>query len=156
MDTASIISCVGIIGTLVGVWLGSQATRKASEKAAEAQMDSTALSVFLNARLEAYKEFERALAALAVSTTPDSIADVYRAENSLCFIASAKTVHYAATLCEMIRESQKSGVAINYDAFHPLHSKVLSSMQNDLLSYPEIRKSGNHSKKSLLQERRQQ
>ena len=109
-----------------------------ASRAADAQMKTAALNVFLTARLDAYKGFQAALENWSKEQTPETTDALYHAVNNVSLVASKETIQLLEKLQTLIHEQEKSGSLLDLKAFKTAHGLVLKSMHIDLRKYPPI------------------
>ena len=109
-----------------------------ASRAADTQMKTAALNVFLTARLDAYKSFQAALENWSKEQTPETTDALYHAANNVSLVASKETIQLLAKLQALVREQEMCGSLFDHEAFRTAHALVLKSMHIDLRKYPPI------------------
>lgn len=99
------------------------------------QVQATAMTAFIPARLEAYRALEAAMRNAAQGVSPAVAVNLYEAINSATLVASKNTLALLAELNEMVRAAEKMN-PIDTDKFFALRQRLQSAMREDLFSYP--------------------
>lgn len=99
------------------------------------QVQATAMTAFIPARLEAYRSLETAMRDAAQGVCPVVATNLYEAINSATLVASKNTLVFLVELNEIVRAAEK-GRTIDPEKFFSLRQNLQSAMREDLFSYP--------------------
>ena len=129
MEWANIIqmlipAALSFVGVLVGAKL-----------AGKWQMQSTAMTAFVQARLTAYGELEAALKDVDVKIEHPTARKISAAINAAYLVASPGTFELLKQLNLIIRIADGSTIP-SPEEFHRLRRTLTESMRNDIFSYP--------------------
>ena len=119
-----ISAALSLVGVLVGARL-----------AGKWQMQSTAMTAFVQARLTAYGELEAALKDIDVKIEHQTARKIFAAINAAYLVASPGTFELLKQLNSMIRIADRSTMP-STDEFYNLRRTLIVSMRNDIFSYP--------------------
>lgn len=133
MEWANIIqmlipAALSLVGVLVGAKL-----------AGKWQMQSTAMTAFVQARLTAYGELEAALKDVDVKIEHQTARKISAAINAAYLVASPGTFESLKQLNGIIRIADGSTIP-SPEEFHRLRRTLTESMRNDIFSYPVPKK----------------
>lgn len=129
MEWANIIqmlipAALSFVGVLAGAKL-----------AGKWQMQSTAMTAFVQARLTAYGELEAALRGVNVKLGNQTSREIFAAINAAFLVASPETFELLSHLNQMIIVANRIGLP-STDEFYKLRRTLIESMRNDIFSYP--------------------
>lgn len=122
-------SILGGICSFFGGYLAARHTAKT-------QILTTAQTSFIEAKLNAFRDFETAFEKWSVDKTRLSCANMYHHGNAICLVANNETCVCVFRLLDLIRKFETTGIEINFDEISSIHAELLMAMKNDLLSYP--------------------
>ena len=122
---------------VVGACIGAVATHQAAKRAYEAQMKTSILTIFLDARLNAYKEMETAIHEWSVRRDVPSCAGVYRAANIVSMVAGSETIAALSDIQQIVREYELHGTLPDMNDLGEKHLLLQSLMHHDLLTFEE-------------------
>lgn len=129
MEWANIIQMlISAALSLVGVLVGARLAGKW-------QMQSTAMTAFVQARLTAYGELEAALRGVNVKLGNQTSREIFAAINAAFLVASPETFELLSHLNQMIIVANRIGLP-STDEFYKLRRTLIESMRNDIFSYP--------------------
>ena len=133
MEWANIIqmlipAALSFVGVLVGAKL-----------AGKWQMQSTAMTAFVQARLTAYGELEAALKDIDVKIEHQTSRKIFAAINAAYLVASPETFELLKQLNLIIRITDRSTMP-STEEFYRLRRTLIESMRNDIFSYPVPKK----------------
>lgn len=133
MEWANIIQMlISAALSLVGVLVGARLAGKW-------QMQSTAMTAFVQARLTAYGELEAALKDIDVKIEHQTSRKIFAAINAAYLVASPETFELLKQLNLIIRITDRSTMP-STDEFYRLRRTLIESMRNDIFSYPVPKK----------------
>lgn len=133
MEWASIIQMlISAALSLVGVLVGARLAGKW-------QMQSTAMTAFVQARLTAYGELEAALKDIDVKIEHQTSRKIFAAINAAYLVASPETFELLKQLNLIIRITDRSTMP-STEEFYRLRRTLIESMRNDIFSYPVPKK----------------
>lgn len=123
-----ISAALSLVGVLVGARL-----------AGKWQMQSTAMTAFVQARLTAYGELEAALKDIDVKIEHQTSRKIFAAINAAYLVASPETFELLKQLNLIIRITDRSTMP-STEEFYRLRRTLIESMRNDIFSYPVPKK----------------
>nr|DAL30230.1 MAG TPA_asm: hypothetical protein [Caudoviricetes sp.] len=133
MEWANIIQMlISAALSLVGVLVGARLAGKW-------QMQSTAMTAFVQARLTAYGELEAALKDIDVKIEHQTSRKIFAAINAAYLVASPETFELLKQLNLIIRITDRSTMP-STEEFYRLRRTLIESMRNDIFSYPVPKK----------------
>lgn len=132
MQTAWIAFAGVVVGAVIG-FLGPVLTTRLTVRT---QMSTAALNTFLNARLDAYRDYETAMEHWSLEKSRESIAALYHAMNVVALVASDETIHAIAAVQEIVREHEVNGTPPDAKDLSIKEVILSISMHQDLLTYP--------------------
>lgn len=133
MEWANIIQMlISAALSLVGVLVGARLAGKW-------QMQSTAMTAFVQARLTAYGELEAALRGVNAKLENQTAREIFAAINAAFLVASPETFELLSRLNQMIIVANRIGLP-STDEFYKLRRTLIESMRNDIFSYPVPKK----------------
>ncbi len=133
MNTQTLITIAQFILELLVALLGGFLAAKV---AAKSQMLTTAQTSFVEAKLDAFRDFETAFEKWCVDKDRAACANMYRQGNAVCLVANDDTCESTLQLLDLIRKFETDKVQPDFDEISSIHVKLLFSMRKDLLSYP--------------------
>lgn len=133
MEWANIIQMlISAALSLVGVLVGARLAGKW-------QMQSTAMTAFVQARLTAYGELEAALKDIDIKIEHQTSRKIFAAINAAYLVASPETFELLKQLNLIIRITDRSTMP-STEEFYRLRRTLIESMRNDIFSYPVPKK----------------
>ena len=119
-----ISAALSLVGVLVGARL-----------AGKWQMQSTAMTAFVQARLTAYGELEAALKDVDANVDNQTKKKIFAAINAAHLVASPETSDLLSRLNQIVIVANRIGLS-STDEFYNLSRTLIESMRNDIFSYP--------------------
>lgn len=132
---------ISLVSGILGAGIALLGQHLVSKRSSEMEMKTTVLTVFLPARLSAYKDYISSLRELAEKRDPALCREIYHAANAASLVASEKTIQAIAAVQKFIEAYEKSGEEPKGAEFEKAKITLLSSMHNDLVNYhaPDIK-----------------
>lgn len=118
----------------------------ASIVSSRSQLQQSSINVYLDARLEAFQEYEAAIEAWSTEKTDENAAAVFHAVNNAALVSSDDTISAIGNVQELIYAYMNTHI-MNVDDFHRTRAAALVAMRNDLLTYPMPKASDPFAKK---------
>ena len=124
LASGTVTGCLSLVGSLV-----------LSKRSSTVQMQTSALSAYLSARLDAYRDFETALESWSNSPTKETCAGVYHAVNVAALVAGDDTISLLGELQASVRNYELHGIIPDAVEFSRVKVKLTKAMRNDLQTF---------------------